>query len=185
MISSTSSSAFSTSMILMATSWPVRRSMLLGHQHQISTTTACRTYPLYTFPKLPPPAHGQHGPVFACPAHVPTYTLLLGVQRRGVHGAAYGKPLGHGDLLLSGVLPRQRPSGVVYICALEVGDSRVRFARVERVSRCVAGQAKPQREAVQRTRRVRTAWTGYATGEKQCARVLSRWSRPGEAVGAS
>lgn len=82
MMSSTSSSAFSTSMILMATEWPVRLSTLKGRriasQQQSpaipfnsdrrekisreksparhSRTCKLTTYPLNTLPKLPPPA---------------------------------------------------------------------------------------------------------------------------------
>ena len=113
----------------------------------------------------------------AIPACAPTYTLLLGVQRRGVHGAAYGEPVSHGGPLFSVVLPRRRPSGEVGMFArFEAGDRRMRFARVERVGVLRGRRNRGERGSTRA--RVRTSWTVNATEWKQCVCVVSRRSGP-------
>jgi hypothetical protein len=141
------------------------------------------TYPLYTFPKLPPPAYRQHGPYsLSGPAPAPTYALLFGVQRRGVHRTAHGEALGHGDPRLATVLPQQRSGGQRYVLrASGQGESEVRFARDGREGRCMRGRRSRNGRY---SARVDTAPTGYATGREYWARVSWRWRIRGEAVGA-
>ena len=73
-------------MILMATAWPVRRSTL-GYSMSIGRRRReGKTYPLYTFPKLPPPKSGQN-----CRNRYwvleQTYAVLSRVERFGVHAS--------------------------------------------------------------------------------------------------